>query len=283
MSARVKTPKLAAPFVLVTGGKGGVGKTTVCANLGVQLANEGRRVLLVDLDLGLANLGLFLGLSQKVTFEDVLAGRGRLADCVLEGPGGVHLLPASSGSEAMGRLGEDARSRLFEGLVDLSTEYDLVLGDSAAGVGPAVLHFASLADRVLVVTTPEVAALTDAYGLIKALDEYGLRGGLDIPTPEVVVNLTCGVEEGQSIARKLRGVCERFLARSPRQAGWIPRSRGVSDSAERRNPFALGSKRALEHLCLRQISGRLGRMCASSGSGGPAMGMSLKASNELTR
>lgn len=283
MSTTQPKSRLAAPFVLVTGGKGGVGKTTVCANLGVQLAMEGLRVLLVDLDLGLANLGLFLGLSQNGRLEDVLAGKGSLADCVIEGPGGVHVLPACSGSEALGRLDEQGRQDLFEGLVNLSTEYDLVLGDSAAGVGPSVLQFASLADRVLVVTTPEVVALTDAYGLIKALDEYGLRNELDIPTPEVVVNQTCGVEEGQSIARKLRGVCERFLARSPRQAGWIPRSRGVADSAARRDPFALGSARSLEHLCLRQISGRLERLCAVPGSRVAAAGNPLKAPNGLAR
>lgn len=260
-----KPARLAAPFVLVTGGKGGVGKTTVCANLGVQLAKEGRKVLLVDLDLGLANLGLFLGVTQDNRLELALQQGSDLSSCVVEGPGGVHILPASSGSESMGRLDDEGRRRLFEGLVNLSAEYDLVLGDSAAGVGPSVLHFAALADRVLVVTTPEVPALTDAYGLIKALDTYGQRGGLDIPTPEIVVNLTCGVEEGQSIARKLRSVCERFLARSPRQAGWIPRSRGVADSAAKRAPFALRPSRNLEHLCLRQISGRLERLCRTPG------------------
>ena len=275
--------KLASPFVLVTGGKGGVGKTTVCANLGVQLASEGKRVLLVDLDFGLANLGIFLGLSQKATVEEALAGRARLKDCVLEGPGGVSLLAASSGSEAMGRLEQADYDRLFGSLVEVSKDYDLVLGDSAAGIGSSVLHFSSLADRVLVVTTPEVCALTDAYGLIKALDEYGARGGLDIPTPEVIVNLSCGVEKGQAVARKLRSVCERFLARSPRQAGWIPRSSGVASSTERRNPFALGSKKTLEHLCLRQISARLGRMCASTGPEGADLGMLLQGSNEHAR
>ena len=144
----------------------------------------------------------------------------------------------------------------------LSREFDVVLGDSAAGVGPDVLHFAAMADRVLVVTTPEVAALTDAYGVIKALDQFGIRTGADIPTPELVVNQCSGVEEGQDIARKLRQVCERFLARTPRQAGWIPRSRSVSQAAQVAAPFVGVSKRGLEQLCLRQIAGRFRTLIA---------------------
>ena len=109
----------------------------------------------------------------------------------------------------------------------------MVVGDSAAGVGADVLAFAALADRVvLIVSTPDLAALTDAYGLIKALDQHGVRHGVDIPTPEVLVNHASGVEEGRAVARKLRSICERFLARSPRQAGWLPRGLGRAQSSE---------------------------------------------------
>jgi len=257
-----RSRKLAAPFVLVTGGKGGVGKTTVCANLGVQMAQEGHSVLLVDLDLGLSNLGLFLGVHHGPTLEDALSGKCTFRECLQEGPDGVRLLTAANGSEAMGNLSHDQRQRLIEGLAELSREFDVVLGDSAAGVGPDVLHFAAMADRVLVVTTPEVAALTDAYGVIKALDQFGIRTGADIPTPELVVNQCSGVEEGQDIARKLRQVCERFLARTPRQAGWIPRSRSVSQAAQVAAPFVGVSKRGLEQLCLRQIAGRFRTLIA---------------------
>ena len=258
-TSNMQTPSrktLRAPFVLVTGGKGGVGKTTVCANLGVQLAGEGHTVLLVDLDLGLSNLGLFLGVQAKNNIEVALEGRCSFEDCVQEGPEGVHFLAAANGSESLAALGSDMRDRLIEGIAALSSRYDVVLGDSAAGVGSDVLHFASIADRVLVVTTPEVAALTDAYGLIKAIDEFGSRNKVDIPTPELVVNQCSGVEEGQDIARKLRQVCERFLARTPRQAGWIPRSRSVAQAAQRSTPFVGPKRRGLEQLCLRQIAGR---------------------------
>ena len=260
-----RPPRLAAPFVLVTGGKGGVGKTTLAANLGVELARGGRRVLLVDLDLGLANLNVLLGLAGGPTVEDALEGRVALEECVRRGPAGVDVLVAGSGCERMAVLGGEARGRLVESLRRLSARYEVVLGDSPAGIGPDVLFFAAAADCVLVVTTPDLAALTDAYGLIKALDQYGARTGADIPTPEVVVNLSSGVEEGHAIGAKLRAICQRFLARSPRQAGWIPRSARVAESGSRQAPFALAERRALEQHCLSQISGRLGRLCRAPG------------------
>ena len=142
-------------------------------------------------------------------------------------------------------------------LAELGRDYEIVLGDSAAGIGPDVLELAGAADRVLVVTTPELPALTDAYGLFKALDQFGRRAGRDIPTPEIVVNMASGVEEGQTVARKLRAVCERFLARSPRQAGWVPRSGTRRSGAE-----GSGPSEGLERLCSRQMAVRLARLCA---------------------
>ncbi|QDV05023.1 Septum site-determining protein MinD [Planctomycetes bacterium Poly30] len=253
MSAFKKTP-----FVLVTGGKGGVGKTTVAGNLGVELARTGRRVLLVDLDLGLSNLDVLFGLSVgEPRIDRALAGECSVQECIVEGPAGIHLLPASSGEESMAQLSSDRRAKLAALIEEIAPSYDLIIGDSAAGIGPDVLGFASVADRVFIVTTPELAALTDAYGLIKALDQFGARTAVDIPTPEVIVNHASGVEEGKAVASKLRTICERFLARSPRQAGWLPRSVHIERCSSHQSPFALTPKRALEQLCISQIASRL--------------------------
>ena len=256
-------PRLGAPFALFLGGKGGVGKTTLCANLGVHLAKKGRRVLLVDLDLGLANLDVALRLTTRRTLEDWFAGECALDDCLVRGPAGVDVLPAGSGSAEMGRPDSARRAQLFEELVRLSADYDLVLGDGSAGIGPDVLAFGCAAELVLVVTAPEPAALTDAYGVIKALDGHALEAGLEVPTPELVINLAAGAQEARATAAKLRAVCERFLARAPRQAGWMPRAREVSASAVRQRPFALEAPRSLACACLRELAGRLERLRSS--------------------
>ncbi len=255
------------PFVLLTGGKGGVGKTATAANLGVHMAREGARVLVADLDLGLANLNVMLRLAPRLTIEDALAGRCSLSQCVVTGPEGVRVLPAGSGNAAMGRPDAARREWLLNGLTELASDHDLVIGDSAAGIGPDVLAAASHADLVLVVTTPDPTALTDAYGLVKALDTFSLETDTEVPTPEVFVNMASGIDEAESTAAKLRTVCEQFLARSPRMAGWLPRTAAVRAAClEQRAVSAARRRNTLEHHCLQRLSRRVqrhfGALCA---------------------
>ncbi len=255
-----------APFLLFTGGKGGVGKSTLSADLGVHLASQGQRVLLVDLDLGLANLDVLLRLNAGRTVEDALDGSCTFGDCVVEGPSGVHVLPAGSGNAAMGRPDSERRARLLAGVRELARDYDLVIGDSAAGIGHDVLAFAAEADHVFVVTTPQPAALTDAYGLIKALDTWAHEAGVEVPTPEVVVNHVNGIEEADATARRLQRVCERFLCRRPRSAGWLP------VAASRTGPgtpaaSGLGGHNSLYNKCLCRLAGRVSRWLGGSVAG----------------
>jgi len=239
VEASPRRPRLAAHFVVVTGGKGGVGKTSLVTSVGVVLARAGERVLAVDLDLGLGDVSVMLRVNARATIEDHLAGERSIEECIHAGPGGLCVLPAGSGTLAMGRPDAARRRRILEGLAGVADRYDLILADTAAGIGPDVLDFCAAADRVLLVTAPEPAAVTDAYGLIKALDALGRESGPDVPTPELVVNLCSGSEEAERTAARLRAVCERFLARSPRLLGWLPRCAAVRDGVWSEVPFAL--------------------------------------------
>lgn len=265
-------PTFHAPLVLVTGGKGGVGKTTLAASLAVQLRAQGLRTLLCDLDLGLANLHVLLGIEPLHTIEQALAQECALADCIVSGPGGIDVLVGSNGSAAMAQLSPDLRARLLEQLACVSTGYDVVVGDGAAGIGPDVLAFGALARMVLVVTTPDPSAAADAYGLVKALVADSGARGLDLPTPELVLNQVSGAREAELSAARLAQVCQRFLTRSPRLAGWVPRAPRIAEAARRRVPFALaggpagsgsGERECLQRLARRVVLG-LGMESVSS-------------------
>lgn len=270
-AAGERCARLPVPFVLVSGGKGGVGKTTLAANLGLELRRAHKRVLLVDFDLGLANLNVLLRLSVRRSVEDFLAGDARFSDCVVRGPLGVELLPAGSGSADMGRPDRARRARLFDALAAGSADYDVVVGDAAAGIGADGLAFALAAHRVLAVTTGEPAALTDAYGLVKALHAWGAGRGAEVPTPEVVVNLAASADDAESTAAKLRAVCERFLSRSPLLAGWLPRCDAVRRSAFTQRPFVLAEPDALSSRCVAKLARRVLRL-APTAAAAPASG-----------
>lgn len=262
--------RLAAPFVLFTGGKGGVGKTTLAVNVALELAGSGAKVLLVDLDLGLANVDVVLGLPTERNVDDALSGRCELADCVVAGPAGLDVLPAASGAAELARLDAARRSAFVDALDGLARRYDLVVGDSGAGIGPDVLAFAALAEVVLVVTTPDPAALTDAYGLIKALETTAAEGGLDLPTPELVLNQVSGVAEAEDLAARLAEVCRRFLSRAPRLAGWMPRSGRILDACRAATPFVLrksrNGARSLEQDQAARLARHLSRLCGAGGA-----------------
>ena len=192
--------------IAVTGGKGGVGKTNVCANLAVALRRRGRRVMVLDGDLGLANLDVLLGVRATNTLEHVFAGKCELADTVIRTPSDLLLVPAASGSSDLAQLTPGQHAGLVQAFSELIEPMDILLVDTAAGLGDAVLTFSEAAQHVVVVVCDEPAALTDAYGLIKTLSRRGRRRHF-----QIIANMVADGASGQALFQKLARVSARFL------------------------------------------------------------------------
>jgi flagellar biosynthesis protein FlhG len=219
-------------FWCITSGKGGVGKTCVAVNLAFALAHQGRRVLLVDGDLGLANVDVLLGLEVRATVRDIL-DRGANPDAALVS---VHpcldVLPANSGVPEMANLGPEDQDLLEEVLRGLAAPFDDILLDTAAGLGPAVLWFNTIADHSLVIVTPDPTALTDAYALIKVLAQSYQRRRFG-----VILNCVSNEREARQTFDTLARAAARFLNLNLDCLGAVPSDPAVSKAVREQIPF----------------------------------------------
>jgi flagellar biosynthesis protein FlhG len=219
----------------VTSGKGGVGKTFVAANLAAALARSGRRVLVLDADLGLANLDVVLNLFPKITLHDVFTGKSTLADAILPAPGGFSVLLAGSGMVEYSRMTPEVREQLQRVIDEVAPKFDHVLLDTGAGISDVVLYTVSLASEVLVVVTPEPTSLTDAYATIKVLATTQGRRKMSL-----LVNQTRRLGEGRAVRQQLQQVVDRFVnpgLDSPVRLelmGEIPSDPAVREAVQRR-------------------------------------------------
>jgi flagellar biosynthesis protein FlhG len=198
---------MTARIMAVTSGKGGVGKTFVSANLAAALARRGEKVLVLDADLGLANLDVVLNLFPKITLHDVFTGKAKLDDAILPAPGGFSVLLAGSGLVEYSRLTAEVRDQLLKIIENVAPRFDRVLLDTGAGISDVVLFTISLANDVLVVATPEPTSLTDAYATIKVLATQQQRQAISL-----VVNQVSRVGEGRVIRGQLQQVVDRFVS-----------------------------------------------------------------------
>lgn len=192
--------------VTVTSGKGGVGKTSISTNLAVALANSGQKVLLLDADMGLANVDVLLGLNTRYNLSHVMDGSRALEDIIVEGPAGIRVIPASSGVQAMANLSQAGHAGLINAFSELSFHPDILLIDTAAGISTDVVTYARASHEVIVVVCDEPASITDAYATIKVLNRdhgvYRFR---------VLANMVRSSQEGMDLYRKLLLVTDRFL------------------------------------------------------------------------
>jgi flagellar biosynthesis protein FlhG len=218
--------------IAVTSGKGGVGKTNLTANLAVLAARAGKRVLIIDADLGLANVEIVFGLKPSLHIGAVIDGTHKIEDVIVEGPGGVKILPGGSGIQSLTSLGEEQKLRLCAALDGVEDMFDLVLVDSGAGIGENVLFFVGAAQEALLVVSPEPTSLVDAYAVVKVLSQQaGVRQF------NVIVNPVVDELQAREIFPKLTQVTSRFLAASLRHLGFIPRDENLHRAIMAQRPF----------------------------------------------
>ena len=206
----------------MTGGKGGVGKTNVSINLGIALAQKQQRVLLLDADLGLANIDVLLGLRPEHNLEDVFSGDCSLGDIILDGPAGIQIIPASSGTQSMVKLSQQQHAGLISAFSELASDIDVLIVDTAAGISDAVVNFVRAAQEVLVVVCDEPSSITDAYALIKLMHQkYGVHRF------RVLANQTRSEKEGQALFQRLVATTDKFLDVLLQYAGAVPHDEAV--------------------------------------------------------
>ena len=259
--------------IAVTSGKGGVGKTNIVTNLAIALARQGIRVLVLDGDLGLANVDLLLGVAPQFDLQDVILGGRNVRDVVLEGQDGIRVVPASSGVEELANLDEYRTEVLLRSLAELDGEVDIILIDSPSGIGTHATSLIQGADQILVVTTPEPTSFSDAYAMIKVLVRRPLKC-----TPALLVNQADSEESAIAVARRVKNVAKRFLNLDIDYWGYVLDDESVPKSVLRQEPFLSTYPYSPASSCIyqlaRKVMGQQGRNSGPHGGNGGHSGHS---------
>lgn len=238
--------------IAITSGKGGVGKSNVALNLSILLSAAGHRVALVDADLGLANLDVLSNVAVRANLSHVIAGTHTLEDTIIDLSSGVQLVPGASGLAKLADLSEFQRAQLVRELSALENDNDIIVVDCSAGIGPDVMNFACGADHVIVVTTPEPTAITDAYAVVKAISRKSYPGRVSL-----LVNMVMDRHEARTTHQRIATVARQFLNAKVFDAGYILMDPRVRESVRKREPFVLAYPKCPASQCLSALATKL--------------------------
>ncbi|MGA2500233.1 MAG: MinD/ParA family protein [Tepidisphaeraceae bacterium] len=245
--------QIRASVIAVTSGKGGVGKSNIAVNLAIQFAAVTKNVVLLDADLGLANADVLCNIELPFNLSHVISNKKALREVMVRAPGGFRLIGGASGLARMADLSDYDRQRLVDSLALLEQNADIIIIDTGAGISPNVLSFTRSADDVLIVTTPEPTAITDAYAVIKVLS----REGREQRRLSLLVNQIRTSGEARLVYDRIARVARQFLGVSVYDAGYIVHDDCVSQAVRKREPFLLASPRCPASLCIAQLAARL--------------------------
>lgn len=255
-----------AQIVTVTSGKGGVGKTNLAVNLAIACAALGKRVVVIDVDLGLANVDVVLNVNSRFNLSHVISGKRDILEILTPAPGNIEIVPGATGVERMANLDAGERANLVGSLDKLSGKADLVIVDTGAGISRNVIGFTAAADQVLVVTTPDPTAVIDAYATIKMVLREEHRGDL-----RLVVNQASTRAEGDRVAQGIQEVVRKFLNAYVDYAGHVLADPMVVQSVRRKRPFLLEYPTGPASLCVQSVARSLLALDARVSSG-PRLG-----------
>lgn len=238
--------------IAITSGKGGVGKTNFTANLAIALAQLKKEILILDADLGLANLDVILGIRPKRTLHQVVMEKKELSDILVTGPEGIKVIPGATGIQELADLSFDLRECFLRKLSDMETRFDALLIDTGAGLSQNVLSFCLAAGEVIVVTTPEPTAYMDAYSTIKVLAKENPDVNI-----RLVLNMVSSAEQAGQVFKKISEACWNFLQISIEQGGFILQDKNVTKSVLAQKPFILLYPDSEASRCIREIASKL--------------------------
>jgi flagellar biosynthesis protein FlhG len=245
----VLRPDAPVQVIAVTGGKGGTGKTSVAINLATAMAQAGRNTLLLDGDLGLANVDVLLGLAPKSTLEHVLSGERRLEEIIIETGAGLRVVPAASGVARMAELSRTEQAGIVRAFSTLPGQVDVLLVDTAAGIADPVLQFCEAAQHVLMVLRDEPTSLTDSYALIKVLSRS--RG---VRQFRVLTNMMRRATQGEHVFTRLQRVTDRYLDVKLEYVGEIPEDASVQKSIQVQRSVIEAFPRSEAALAFRKLA-----------------------------